>query len=209
MLIQSDSSFPIEGKSVRFQHITYTCSNPSSSLFFVSFSNRSAVRAQGSAPLDCQSIKESCINTEGNWALKPVSLVCNCKIICIRSQVQSSRFRVIFLSVRRTQIRILLTLLICRHLFGVPACALTPICFFNHALNSPTNLFFPYILRSRMAGGFAVNSEPLNPWTVTYILTRAIKRKRWTSSSISPTLVRYGLSNVSHGAHYAPDRAIL
>jgi len=94
--------------------------------------------------------------------------------LSMRSQVQSSRFplgrralwaggRVIFLSVRRTQTRILLTLLMCRHLFGVPACALTPICFLNPALNSPTNLFFPYILRSRMAGGFAVNSEPLNP----------------------------------------------
>ncbi|MBA7709379.1 hypothetical protein ES703_118296 [subsurface metagenome] len=45
---------------------------------------------------------------------------------------------------------------------GLPARALTPICFFNHALNSPNNLFFPYILRSRMAGGFSVNVEPVN-----------------------------------------------
>jgi len=36
---------------------------------------------------------------------------------------------------------------------SLPARALTPICFSNHALNSPNNLFFPYILRSRMAGG--------------------------------------------------------
>ena len=97
----------------------------------------------------------------------------------MRSQVQGSPlpdgwqagFRVIFLSVRRTQTGLLLTLLICWQvldlpaisLAGQPARALTPICFFNHALNSPNNLFFPYIHRSRMAGGFAVNPQPLNP----------------------------------------------
>ena len=72
---------------------------------------------------------------------------------CMRSQVQGSPFRVIFLSVRRTQTALLLTLLICQQVLDMPARALTPICFFNHALNSPNNLFFPYILRSRMAGG--------------------------------------------------------
>jgi len=59
----------------------------------------------------------------------------------------------------------LLSLLICRQVLvlpaialaqagraGLPARALTPICFFNYALNTPNNLFFPYILRSRMAG---------------------------------------------------------
>jgi len=58
---------------------------------------------------------------------------------------------------------------------GLPAYALTPVCFFNHALNSPDNLFFPYILRSRMAGGFAVNPDfigkPVNSRTVTVFVT--------------------------------------
>jgi len=81
----------------------------------------------------------------------------------MRSQVQGSPFRVIFLSVRRTQTGLLLTLLICWQVLDMPARALTPICFFNHALKSPNNLFFAYIHRSRMAGGFAVNPQPLNP----------------------------------------------
>jgi len=81
----------------------------------------------------------------------------------MRSQVQGSPFGVIFLSVRRPQIGLLLTLVICLQLLDLPARALTPVCFFNHALNSPNNLFFPYILWSRMAGGFSVNPEPLNP----------------------------------------------
>jgi hypothetical protein len=38
---------------------------------------------------------------------------------------------------------------------GLPVRALTPICFFNHALNSSNNLFFPYILSSRMAGALS------------------------------------------------------
>ena len=80
----------------------------------------------------------------------------------MRSQVQGSPFRVIFLSVRRTQTGLLLGLLICRQVLDLPARALTLICFFNYALNSPNNLFFPYILMSYMAGGFAVNSQPLN-----------------------------------------------
>ena len=45
---------------------------------------------------------------------------------------------------------------------GLRARALTRVCSFNHALNSPHNLFFPDILWSRMAGGFSVNPEPVN-----------------------------------------------
>jgi hypothetical protein len=48
-----------------------------------------------------------------------------------------SQFTVKFLSVRRTQKRLMSALLICRHVLGVPACALIPICFFNHALKAP------------------------------------------------------------------------
>jgi len=87
-------------------------------------------------------------------------------------------FRVIFLFVHRTQTGLLSSLLICRQVLdlpaialalaaslclagglaqarrgGLPARALTSICFFNYALNSPNNLLFPYIVRSRMAGG--------------------------------------------------------
>ncbi len=38
-------------------------------------------------------------------------------------------------------------------ILDLPACALTAIHFFNHTLNSPNNLSFPYIRRPRMAGG--------------------------------------------------------
>jgi len=31
-----------------------------------------------------------------------------------------------------------------QQVLDLPVRALTPICFFNHALNSPSNLFFPY-----------------------------------------------------------------
>jgi hypothetical protein len=55
-----------------------------------------------------------------------------------------------------------LILLVSEQVFDLPARALTPIYFFNYSLNSPNNLFFPYILMSYMAGGFAVNSQPLN-----------------------------------------------
>jgi len=46
-----------------------------------------------------------------------------------------------------------LTLLVGQQVLDLPARALTPICFFKHALNSPNNLFFQYVLMSRMAGG--------------------------------------------------------
>ena len=60
------------------------------------------------------------------------------------SGFNGSPFRVIFVS---------LTLLISQQVLNLPARALTPICFFNDAPNTPNNLFFPYILRSHMAGG--------------------------------------------------------
>jgi hypothetical protein len=56
--------------------------------------------------------------------------------------------------VQRFSVNVLsLTLLVDHQVFDLPARALTPICFFNHALNIHNNLFFAYILRSRMAGG--------------------------------------------------------
>jgi len=58
--------------------------------------------------------------------------------------VSVQRFRVSFLS---------LSLLAGRQVLDLPARALTPICFFKHVLKSPNNLFFQYVLMSRMAGG--------------------------------------------------------
>jgi hypothetical protein len=63
-----------------------------------------------------------------------------------------------------------LTLLVDQQVLDLPARALTPICFFNHALNSLNNLFFPYIPGLAWQAGETTNGIAGAPGMIINIL---------------------------------------